>query len=148
MGTTMRFLRICAVGLLLCLAPACTLFNGFDLEEPTAEVVLDGNLNSSSVGGRTVYWGRVRNTGDLDVEEVVFVVRVYGGGGVFLGQFSDLVSRGIEDEDPVSTLDAGGNSPGSGEAGDFIVYTSVPWGAAASTEWHVNFNIVPPEVQQ
>lgn len=144
----MRFLKLCAVALACCLAPACTLFSDFELDGPSAEVTLDGSLNVLAVGGRTVYWGKVRNTGDYDVEEVVMVIRVYGADGAFLGQFGAPVSTGVDEEDPVTTLGAETEGPGSGETGDFIVNTSVPWGAAARTEHHVNFNIVPPEVSQ
>lgn len=127
------------------LLPACTVSQQFEFEEPKAEVTLDGALQSGSSDGQTYYWGKARNTGDLDVQDVVFVIEVYGAGGEYLGRFSGIVSRGLEGDIPANDLKAGESGPSSGECGDFTIFTTVPWGAAARTEYHAEFTEVIPE---
>lgn len=140
----MKIWMIIAGSALCGLLSSCTAFKGFELDQPTSEVTLDGPLYSTEEGGYTVYYGKVRNTGDVDVEEVSFVIDVYGTDDAFLGRFSGVVAKDFENLDTVRTLDAGDKGPGSGETGDFIVTTTVPWGQAVRTESHAEFTEVIP----
>lgn len=134
------FIALCGV-----LLPACTASKEFELDEPAGEVTLDGRLNADPSGGYTMYWGTVRNTGDVDVEDVEFVVDVYGAGDAYLGRFRGLVSTGVADEGPISTLKAGEAGPSTGGTGGFTITTTVPWGSATRAEGHAEFTVVVPE---
>jgi hypothetical protein len=96
---------------LLGLAPGCTLFDEvlpgtpFTPDQPEKKLTVVGAVNfdrsshSSDCGtGGTVFWGIVRNTGDLDVEDVYIIVDAYNASGTLLGSFRSSVYNGTVSE--------------------------------------------------
>lgn len=147
---------------LLCaalLAPAagCTLFDDylpgtpFTPDQPVAEVSLIGVINLDPVArnsdtcppGGTVFWGSVRNTGDLDVDDVTIVLDVFGPTGAFLGTFSDKVYNGeIVDAEDELHYDSASTSLFVEQSGAFSVCSPLRYGTAARAEYRTEFVVI------
>lgn len=138
--------------------PACTLFDDylsgtpFTLDQPEAAVTLEDRIyadpiaetTDSCVAGGTVFWGRVRNTGDITVEDVFISIDVFDPADVFLGSFRDHVVNGN-----VTPGDDDFDRPGTillvGEAGYFNVCATVPFGSVGRTEYRTEFVVINTE---
>lgn len=139
-----------ARGLLLaaavCLAPGCTLFDDympgtpFTPDQPVKELSVVGEVNvDRSSGsrtcpdGRAVFWGIVRNTGDVDVDGVSIVVDAYDAAGNRLGSFTGSVFNGtVEEEDLFS--DTAGTNLEVDQSGSFSVCSTLGFGSVARAE--------------
>jgi hypothetical protein len=137
-----RLLTAAAVALLMA---SCTADSRYKLRQPTGDVQLEGALNKETAPadshcptGTLVYWGHVKNVGDIDVQEVRFVVDVFNGAGGSLGSFSaDVFGASL-------TPDASGNAAAStnlivDQVGTFLVCTGLSPGAAARAEYHAKW---------
>ena len=150
--------RLLAAALLSASCLSCTAFERYTFADPTGEVSLIGEPEavrsspsptvprdfpySDCPVGATIYWGRVKNTGDVDVEDVKIVIDVFDAAGTLLGRFVDSIYNGVISED----LDQNPN-PGVDleveQSGDFSVCcSSVPFGTAARATFRTEF-LVP-----
>lgn len=146
-----------ALALALCL-PACTLFDDylsgtpFTLDQPQAAVTLEDKIhagpivetNESCVAGGTIFWGRVRNTGDVPVEDIFIIIDVFNPAGVFLGSFRDHVYNGVLAESNEG-YDRPGTSLEEEEAGYFSICTTVAFGSVGRTEYRTEFTVTNAE---
>jgi hypothetical protein len=130
------------------LASACTASDSFKLRQPTGQVLLEGGIDlvRGPVGGdcdpgTTVFWGHVRNTGDMDVQEVRFVLTALDGGGRSIGTFTESVYAGALSPDAIGTETAS-TALLMDQVGTFLVCTPIPWGAAARADGHATFVVV------
>jgi hypothetical protein len=132
-----RFFNVLLV-IALSLAAGCTTNDSFTFPDPLAEVTLLRELYSRNVNGVTMYWGTVKNTGDVDVENVSMVIDVFGVGGALLGRFRGIVSQSVEEEAVVDDL-------AIDEIGSFLIITSVPFGTESRVEHHTEFTLITLE---
>lgn len=157
-----RFSRALLVAAFLGLAPGCTLFDDylpgtpFTPDQPVAEVTLEGeiavdqssgNTDACSSGG-TILWGMVRNTGDLDVDDVFITVEVFDASDTLLGSYRVNVFNGevitAADE---SSVDSFSTSLVVDQAGVFEVCSSISAERVARTDYRTDF-IVIDEIEE
>lgn len=142
---------------LCALAPACTGLDDFlpgtpfTPDEPTAAVTLVDEIYADVVPsgsavcdpGGTMLWGSVRNTGDLDVDEVFIEIDVFGPGGGFLGRYGGDVFNGetvsIGEEDPVEVALT---NLAVDQTGYFQVCAGVSAGSISRTEYRTSFVVI------
>lgn len=148
----------CARALLTALLSAslggCTLIDDyvsgtpFTLDQPQGEVTVEGQISWSPVltasegcsPGGTLFWGRARNTGDVDVVDVTITLDVYDAAGAHIGAFSGSVFNGTVTID--GDVDAFGTDLVVDQLGTFNVCTTVPFGAAARVEYTTQFVVI------
>jgi hypothetical protein len=148
---TLFFAALCA------LAPACTGFDDFlpgtpfTPEQPTAAVTLVDDVHADVVPsgsqvcdpGSTMLWGTVRNTGDLDVDEVFIEIDLFGPGGAFLGTYGGDVFNGetatVGSEDPVEVALT---NLAVDQPGYFQVCAGVSAGSISRTEYRTSFVVI------
>lgn len=158
-----RTALLLAAALVAVALPACTAFDRFKFEPPTGEVSIEGTPEATAYApnppvpkkydkefndcpvGATVYWGQVKNTGDVVVEEVKIVVDLFGAAGEFLGRFVDGVYNG-EVTDDQGKNPTPGTSLEIEQTGVFAVCcSSVPFGRAARATFRTEFLVLDDE---
>lgn len=128
------------------LGAGCTLFDDympgtpFSLDQPVKELSVEGEINIDSAGGsgscpagRAVFWGTVRNTGDVEVEGVSIVIDAYNSAGALLGSFSGSVYNGTIETNDDESITAE-TSLEVDQAGVFEVCSSLAFGSVARAE--------------
>lgn len=138
------------------LLPGCTLFDDylpgtpFTPTQPVAEVTVDGGIQTSlitaptgegCVPGGTAFWGRARNTGDVDVVDVSITIEAFAGNESFLGSFSGSVFNGDVVDNP-DGADSYGTDLEVDQSGSFTICTTIPFGAVARTEYLTHFVVI------
>ena len=139
------------------MTPACTAFDDylpgtpFTPDQPEGAVTLEGTIQADAVpegsvvcaAGGTMLWGTVRNTGDVDVDEVTIEIDVFGPAGEFLGTYGGDVFNG-ETAPPV-----GSDAPAVAltnlvvdQTGFFEVCAAVPVGSVSRTEYRTFFIVL------
>jgi len=157
-------LLVAAVGL----APACTLldevFNGtpFTPDQPKAEVTVVGKINIDTVtvaqegcsAGRVLLWGIARNTGDLDVDDVVIEIDALDADNRVLDTYRVNVFNGNVIEATAATeatettpategtAQVAGTSLAVDESGNFQVCTRLAPGSVGSTAYRTDFVVI------
>jgi hypothetical protein len=147
---------LCAA--LCALAPACTGFDDylpgtpFTPDQPTAAVTLVDGIYADVVPsdsvvcnpGSTMLWGTVKNTGDLDVDEVFIEIDVFGPGGAFLGTYGGDVFNG-ETTSPVGSegaVEVALTDLAVDQAGYFQVCAAVSAGSISRTDYRTSFVVI------
>lgn len=148
---------------LCALAPACTGFDDFlpgtpfTLKQPKGAVTLVGEIHADAVPsgsavcdpGSTMLWGSVRNTGDVDVDEVFIEIDVFGPGGAFLGRYGGDVFNGdtvsIGEENPVEVALT---NLAVDQVGIFQVCAAVSAGSISRTEYRTSFVVIETSEDQ
>jgi hypothetical protein len=152
-----RVVRTLLAAALLAPAGGCTAIDDyvdgtpFTPDQPVALVELQGPVNRDLVGpgsatcaaGTTVLWGWVKNTGDLDVDDVTAVIDAFGPTGGFLGSFRDKVYNGeVTAGEDSGSLDTASTSLTVEQSGSFTVCTSLPFGTVARVEFRTEFIVI------
>jgi hypothetical protein len=152
---------ICSLLLLavLGLAAGCTALDDylpgtpFTPDQPQGQVTVVGAINNDRVEedtedcavGRTLFWGTVRNTGDLDVEDVFIVIDAYGPAGDLLGSYRTNVFSGtVTPADPTvpGSFDIASTNLVVDQDGGFSVCVPLSYGSVARTEYRTEFMVV------
>jgi hypothetical protein len=136
-------------------APGCTLFGDtFLTEQPQAEVTVVGKINVDSAtvdqegcsSGRALLWGIARNTGDLDVDDVIIEIDVLGANGGVLDTYRANVFNGevteVKGDSPDTTFQVAGTSLAVDQSGSFQVCTRLSPGSVAGTAYRTDFIVI------
>jgi hypothetical protein len=122
---------------------ACT-FDGVGFDDPAGEVSVVGEPFEGCEGGRSFFFGRARNTGDVELSNVTALADFFDGGGAFLGRFESPVSSGVES----LTFEEGGepvevdvivDSLELDQVGTFEILTTLPCGRVDRAEYSFTF---------
>lgn len=129
----------------VCVAPGCTLFDDytsgtpFTPDQPVKELSVVGEINidrssgsRTCPAGRALFWGTVRNTGDVAVDGVSIIVDAYDAADNRLGSFSGTVYNGeVEEGEFVSTA---GTTLDVDESGTFSVCSTLGFSSVARAD--------------
>lgn len=141
----------------LALAPGCTLFDEvlpgtpFTPDQPLAEVTVVGEINIDTAtessencpAGRAVLWGVARNTGDLDVDEVIIEIDALGADNRVLGTFSgNVFNNTVTTGNEEGAVPVAGTSLSVDQSGNFSVCTGLSAGSIARTVYRTDFTII------
>lgn len=142
-----RRARILLLAAAVCAAPGCTLFDDytsgtpFTPDQPVKELSVVGEVNiDRSSGsrtcpdGRALFWGTVRNTGQIDVDSVSIIVDAYDAAGVQLGSFSGTVYNGTVETGEGIASDTAGTNLEVDQSGSFSVCSTLGFGSVARAE--------------
>jgi hypothetical protein len=152
-----RFAQAWLCAALLASAPACTLFDDylpgtpFTPDQPEAEITLQDVIHvdpirrstESCPAGGTIIWGYVRNTGDLDVDELEIIIDVFGPSGALLASFRDHVFNGeVVAGEGEGSIDAASTSLAVDQTGTFNICTPLPAALVFRTDYRTEFIII------
>ncbi len=152
-----RFPRALLLATILGFAPGCTLFDDylpgtpFTPDQPVAEVTLEGEIaidrasgiSDGCSNGDAVLWGTVRNTGDLDVDEVFITVDVFDASDHLLGSYRVNVFNGeVTPGTDENSVDSFSTNLLVDQAGVFEICAPLASETVARTDYRTDFIII------
>jgi hypothetical protein len=136
--------RILGSALLAAIVLAGCTYGGRGFDDPKGEMSVVGEPYEGCTAGRTFLFGNARNTGDVELSNIITFADVYDGGGSFLGRFEAPVSGGaetitLEGEEVPIEIDIIIDSLAVDQLGSFNIETTVGCGRVARAEYTFSF---------